>query len=246
MIPTITIDTRVADIVVANPAAAQVFERHRIDYCCNGRRPLADACADAGLEPTDVIAELEQLGTATSDSAPIGEIGALIGHIVATHHTSLRRELPRLGDLMDKVIAAHGTAHPEVHDVAALLHGLTDDLLPHLTKEEQVLFPLAIQLLGAVEPTDFHCGSILDPIRVMHTEHDRAGGLLAALREQTDDYTPPDDACPTWRALYAGLADLEADTHRHVHLENNILFPAIAALERRLSAARTMPSGFQV
>ena len=234
MTSTITVDTHVADIVIGNPDAARVFERLRIDYCCHGRRPLAEACADAGVVPDDVIAELARLDTGPSDMAPTGDIGALIGHIVATHHTFLRRELPRLGDLMDRVVAAHGSAHPEVHDIAGLLHELTDDLLPHLAKEEQVLFPLAIQLLGAVGPIEFHFGSVLDPIRVMHADHDRAGGLLAALREQTDDYTPPDDACPTWRALYAGLADLEADTHRHVHLENNVLVPAITEWELAL------------
>jgi regulator of cell morphogenesis and NO signaling len=231
---TITPDTRVADIVVANPTTARVFEHHRIDYCCRGRRPLAEACADAGIAIDDVLAELEQLDGATVEAAPTDDVGALIGHVVSTHHTYLRRELPRLGELMGKVVAAHGAAHPEVHHVAVLLRELTDDLLPHLAKEEQVLFPLAIQLLGAVEAAAFHCGSVANPIRVMHAEHDRAGELLASLRDHTAGYTPPGDACPTWRALYAGLADLEADTHRHVHLENNVLFPAITELEQHL------------
>lgn len=230
-----TSDTLVADIVVTNPAAARVFEQHRIDYCCHGRRPLAEACADAGLDPADVIAELERLDDTVIETAPTDDVAALIGHIVTTHHTNLRRELPRLGELMANVVAAHRAAHPEVHEVAGLLRELTDDLLPHLAKEEQVLFPLTIQLLGAVEPTEFHCGSVINPIRVMHAEHDRAGELLAALRHHTNDHTPPPDACPTWRALYAGLAELEADTHRHVHLENNVLFPAITALEQRLT-----------
>lgn len=231
---TITPETIVADIVIANPAAARVFEQHRIDYCCHGQRRLAEACVDAGLQCADVVTELEGLHTTPTPVAPTDDVGALIGHIVATHHTYLRRELPRLAELMDKVIAAHGEVHPEVHDVAPLLRELTDDLLPHLAKEEQVLFPLAIQLLGAVAPNAFHCGSVVNPIRVMHAEHDRVGELLAALRHHTNGYTPPADACPTWRALDAGLADLEADIHRHVHLENNILFPAITELERRL------------
>lgn len=231
---TITPSTRVADIVVDNPATARVFEHHLIDYCCRGRRPLDEACSEAGLRTDDVITQLRLLDTVASETAPTGDVAALIGHIVATHHTYLRRELPRLGELMGKVVAAHGAVHPEVHGVAGLLRELTDDLLPHLAKEEQVLFPLTIQLLGAVEPTTFDCGSVASPLRVMLAEHDRAGELLASLRRRTDGYAPPEDACPTWRALYAGLADLEADTHRHVHLENNVLFPAITDLERSL------------
>ncbi len=121
--------------------------------------------------------------------------------------------------------------------MAATLAELTADLLPHLMKEEKILFPLAIELLGAIEATAFHCGSVQNPIRVMFAEHDRAGELLATLRHLTGGYEPPSDACPTWRTLYAGLAELEADTHQHVHLENNVLFPEIMALERALPAS---------
>jgi regulator of cell morphogenesis and NO signaling len=236
--------TTVADIVIANPAAARVFERYAIDYCCHGQRPLDEACADAGADLATVERDLAAAVTGEGDRHRTSsgadelpdDVGALIGRIVATHHTYLRRELPRLHDLMGKVVAAHGARHPEVHEVAQLLAALTDDLMPHLMKEEKVLFPLAIELLGAVEPTSFHCGSVTNPIRVMHHEHDRVGQLLAELRRRTDAYVPPGDACPTWRALYAGLAALEQDVHTHVHLENNVLFPRIVALEGALGA----------
>lgn len=234
MTVTITPATHVADIVIANPVTASVFEHHQIDYCCHGRRPLADACADLGIPADDLIAELEQVGTTAAETAPTEDVAALIGHIVAVHHTYLRRELPRLGDLMGKVVNAHGSAHPDVHDTARLLRDITDDLLPHLAKEEQILFPLTIQLLGAVEPTSFHCGSVMNPISVMLTEHDRVGELLFELRHSTNNYTAPEGACPTWHALVSGLENLETDTHRHVHLENNVLFPAITGLEQQL------------
>jgi regulator of cell morphogenesis and NO signaling len=234
----------VADHVIANPGAARVFERHGIDYCCRGQRPLEQACDEAGVPVEIVNAELSALAApdaepvvASTAAATAGEVGRLIGHVVATHHTYLRRELPRLNDLMTKVVAAHGAAHPEVGRVAATLREITDDLLPHLAKEERVLFPLAIELLGAVGPTAFHCGSVMNPIRVMHLEHDRVGELLAELRHLTDAYRPPADACPTWHTLYAGLAELEADTHTHVHLENNVLFPAVIGVESSLAAA---------
>jgi regulator of cell morphogenesis and NO signaling len=232
--PTITPDMHVADIVTDNPATARVFEQHHIDYCCRGHRPLDTACADADIATADLLAELEGLDAHEVEEMPSHDIGALIGHIVATHHRFLRTELARLTELMDRVVAAHGDVHPEVHTVATLLSELGADLLPHLAEEEQVLFPLAIRLLGAVEPEEFHCGSVANPIGTMHAEHDRTGELLASLRRETDDFTPPADACPTWHALYAGLVDLEADTHRHVHLENYVLFPAIEDLERRL------------
>ena len=157
--------TTVADIVLAKPAAARVFERHEIDYCCHGQRPLEQACSEAGVDLDAVQAELDALAVAPLTGPVADEVGALIGHIVSVHHTYLRRELPRLGELMVKVIAAHGTAHPEVHDMAATLEELSADLLPHLLKEERVLFPLAIELLGAVEPTGLHGGSVTNPIR---------------------------------------------------------------------------------
>jgi regulator of cell morphogenesis and NO signaling len=227
----------VADIVIANPAAARVFERREIDYCCHGQRTLDQACDEAGVDVDDLRAELAAIAETSASTSPViaHDVGALIGHIVGKHHTYLRRELPRLDGLMVKVTAAHGTSHPEVHDVASTLGALTADLLPHLMKEERVLFPLAIELLGAVEATEFHCGSVANPIRVMHSEHDRVGELLATLRHQTGHYQPPDDACPTWRALYAGLAELEADVHQHVHLENNVLFPKVIGLEMALT-----------
>jgi regulator of cell morphogenesis and NO signaling len=219
-----------ADYVTANPSTARVFERYGLDYCCHGNRSLADACAEAGLDWRAVEADLVQVPELAA-TPPTQTVTSLIGHIVTTHHTYLRRELPRLADLMAKVVVAHGERHPEVAAVQATLAEITDDLFPHLVKEERILFPLTIELLGAVAPVTFQCGSVANPITVMHAEHDRVGELLSTLRRQTGGYQVPDDACPTWRALYAGLAELEQDTHTHVHLENNVLFPKIIALE---------------
>lgn len=224
----------VGDIVTLNPAASRVFEQHGIDYCCHGRRGLEEACADAGVDVERVRAELAALA---QERSPVpDDLGGLIGHIVSTHHRYLRRELPRLASLMGKVVAAHGQRHPEVHGIAAVLDELTADLMPHLLKEERVLFPAAIELLGAVSVPQLPFGTVQNPLRVMHAEHDRVGELLATLRARTDTYQVPGDACPTWRALYAGLAELEADIHVHVHLENNVLFPRIVELERLVTS----------
>lgn len=222
----------VADIVLDRPLAARVFERHAIDYCCHGHRPLADAAAEAGVDAGRLAAELDAVDAPTTDLPD--DVGGLIGYVVSVHHTYLRRELPRLAGLMTKVVAAHGERHPEVAEVQRVLAEITDDLLPHLLEEERMLFPMAIELLGAVADPHLHCGSIRNPIAVMHVEHDRVGELLIELRRRTDAYRPPADACPTWHALDAGLQELERDVHTHVHLENNLLFPAIVRLESRL------------
>ncbi|MEZ5250593.1 MAG: hemerythrin domain-containing protein [Ilumatobacteraceae bacterium] len=220
----------VADIVLANPDAARVFEKHEIDFAATvaARSPMPASTP----VPTSVVqAELDALDAPAAAVAVPDGVGELIDHIVVTHHEYLRRELPRLHELMGKVVNAHAERHPEVHDVALALEAIEEDLLPHLLKEEHALFPMAKELVAADGPVTFGVGSVLHPIRVMHTEHDEVGELLATLHHRTNCFTPPDDACPTWQALYAGLAELEHDVHTHVHLENNVLFPKILELE---------------
>ncbi len=230
---TITPDRTLAEVVNADPAATRVFESFALDYCCGGRRRIDEACATAGVAVAAVLDALEDLGPAPEvDWATMGP-AELVDHLEATHHAYLHAEFGRLTDLTEKVVAAHGTRHPELAEVAAAYGALRADLEPHLMKEEQVLFPMIRELAGAVESPEFHCGSLQNPISVMLAEHDRAGDLLTTLRSLTDGYVAPADGCASYRALYAGLAELEADTHLHVHKENNLLFPAVVALEQR-------------
>jgi regulator of cell morphogenesis and NO signaling len=133
---------------------------------------------------------------------------------------------------MDKVTAVHGLRHPELAGVAAAFAALRDDLEPHLVKEERVLFPMVRALTGDTTRPRTRSGSVREPIAVMLAEHDRAGELLALLRERTGGHTAPEDGCARYRALYRGLAELEADTHLHVHKENHRLFPAVIASEQ--------------
>lgn len=160
---------------------------------------------------------------------------ALVDHLESTHHAYLRDALRRLGALVDKVAAVHGERHPELGGVRSVFAELRADLEPHLVKEEQILFPMIRELAAATAAPTFHCGSLANPIRVMLGEHDTAGDLLARLRTLTGGYAVPDDGCASYRALYGGLAELEADTHLHVHKENNVLFPAVLATERTLA-----------
>jgi regulator of cell morphogenesis and NO signaling len=220
-----------ATIVDANPGAARILERHHLDYCCGGRRTLDDACTQLGIDAATVRAELDAAAaTAPADWTSLG-VSELVDHIEGTHHRYLHEELPRLHALTDKVVGVHAGRHPELTDVATAYAELRADLEPHLMKEEQVLFPMIRELAVASTEPSFHCGSIANPIKMMMLEHDQTGELLARLRDLTADYSVPDDACGSYRALYDGLAELEADTHLHVHKENNVLFPAVLAIE---------------
>jgi regulator of cell morphogenesis and NO signaling len=234
----VTIDptTTLAEIVTAHPHLARELEQRGLDYCCGGRRSLADACEAAALDVDETARELA--AREPGAPAPWAHLGPadLVDHLEATHHAYLHAELPRLVALADKVAGVHGGRHPELAEVQRSVVELRADLEPHLAKEEQVLFPMIRELAASVgEAPSFHCGSIGNPIRVMEMEHDRTGELLAHLREVTGGYRPPADGCASYQALYAALAELEADTHLHVHKENNLLFPAALATEHTLT-----------
>jgi regulator of cell morphogenesis and NO signaling len=239
---TIDVDTTLGDVVTAHPQLARELERQGLDYCCGGRRTIADASSAVGIDPVAVVAHLSAL-SAPSDAPPWATmtIVELLDHIESTHHRYLWDELPRLTALLAKVVGVHGQRHPGLEDAVDALAEIRGDLEPHLTKEERVLFPAIRELadaaaLSAPRPA-FHFGSIANPISMMMREHDRAGDLFTRLRDVTDDYRVPADGCASYRACFEGLAELEADTHLHVHKENNVLFPAVVQLDEQLSVA---------
>jgi regulator of cell morphogenesis and NO signaling len=218
----------VGELVAERPARSRVFEEMGIDYCCGGKLTLAQACARKGIDADEVGRRLEAAEFAEPETdwreAPLA---ALCDHVVNTHHAYLRRELPRLQGLLIKLVRVHGDRHPELRDVLAEFGPFAEDLIAHMTKEERVLFPLIAGLeSGGVPRTPF----VLQPIAVMEAEHDEAGRALAEMRRQTGGYAVPADGCGTYRATLAGLAELEADMHTHVHLENSVLFPRAARL----------------
>lgn len=220
-----------AEIVNRSDGAAAVLERFDLDYCCGGAESLAQACATRGIAPDAVLAELAESARApTPDWASLPP-DQLVDHIETTHHQYLWTEFPRLEALARKVVSAYGERHRELAGVQTGLGELRAELELHMLKEERVLFPMIRELAAAASPPTFHCGSLRNPIWVMLAEHERAGDLIARLHEMSHAYQPPDDSCASFRAFYAGLAALEADTHLHVHKENNQLFPAVIALE---------------
>ncbi len=227
--------TTLAAIVDANPGAARILEQHQLDYCCGGNRTLDQACEELELDPGAVLAELDAIPPVEADWTEMGP-AELVDHLEGTHHRYLHEELPRLAALARKVAEVHGDRHPELLPLETTFTELRDDLEPHLMKEERVLFPMIRELAQATTTPEFHCGSIDNPIRMMRFEHDRAGELLASLRDVSNGFQAPDDACGSYQALYRGLEELEADTHLHVHKENNVLFPAVGALEAQLAS----------
>jgi len=233
-------DKTVGEIAASMPDAIRVFEAWKIDYCCGGRTPIAEACANAGKSVDDFVAELERLTTvpdAASRDWNAGTLAAISGDIVTTYHAYTREELETLAPIANKVLSVHGERRPELAEVVALLGELTGDMLPHMLKEEQVLFPYVQQLeqaatTGGPAPTPFF-GTVKNPVRMMMLEHDRVGELLAQLRLVTNDYVAPESACFSYRELYRRLAEFELRTHEHIHIENNIFFPRSVTLEEQ-------------
>jgi len=219
----------VGEWVTERPSRSRVFEQFGIDYCCGGKLPLEEACSKAGGSVHAVLEALDESDRGSSGAEDVdwsqAKMADLVDHIVSTHHDYLRREFPRLTAMGAKVVAAHGERYPDVvicHDVFTALRA---ELESHMEKEEQILFPM-IKTLERGEPVaQSHCGAVENPIAVMEEEHDSAAQALRRLRDLTNGYQPPDEACNTFRAWLDGLRELEADMHRHVHKENNILFP---------------------
>lgn len=230
----------VGELVARQPALSRIFEEAGVDYCCGGKRPLEEACRQKGLDPTTFAARLQEAAAAAAgedyvDAAAMS-LGDLADHIEQTHHAYLKRELPRLDFLTDKVSSVHGVHDARLHEIRRVFVQFAGEMSAHMMKEEQVLFPLIRRLEAGSSPQTFHCGSIANPIRQMEREHHGAGDALAQFRSLTDDYTPPDWACNTYRALIDALAYLERDMHQHVHKEDNVLFPRAMAREAELAA----------
>ena len=232
------LDTTVGQLVTERPARARIFESLGIDYCCGGKKPLAQAIAEKGLDEKAILGVLD----AFDDASPVAEknwgeasLSELADHIEATHHAYLKTELPRLEFLVNKVANRHGPHNPKLIELARIFGIFKAELESHMHKEEVILFPICRELETATGPRQFHCGSVQNPIRVMIHEHDDAGEALGRMRELTDNYTAPTDACNTYRALFDSLKQLEQDMHRHVHKENSILFPRAVSAEAKFA-----------
>ncbi len=238
---TATTAPTVADIVRENSHAALVFESYGIDYCCNGRIPLAEACAKRGIDLDTVLAEVEQLPRGTAPDATQWPVEFLIDYIVNTHHQYVRTMLVPITEHAAKVAHRHGETHPETLEVADIFADIRAELESHMVKEEQILFPY-IKRLAAIERGDAAntgggLGSVLGPISVMEAEHQNVGRAYESMHAITNGLEIPPDACTTFTLLYNELREFEQDLHMHIHLENNVLHPKAIAMEAALNSA---------
>ncbi len=220
------------EIVTRRPALAAELERRGLDYCCHGGRTLADAALEVGLDATTVADELSVIAV-DEPAAAWASLGPcdLVDHIDSVHHRYLWAELPRVSALVDKIAAVHGDRHSELFEVQRLYRELRADLEPHLTREEQELFPRIRQLVAATDASSASTRALPAQIEALAGEHETVGALLEDLRRVTSGYAVPGDGCASYAACYRALADVETDTHIHVHKENNVLFPLVVRLE---------------
>lgn len=232
---TFQISDTVGEIVRDRPSLSRLFEQAKVDYCCGGKKTLDEACRNQGIDPQTFLAQLEAISNSNTEiemNVATLSLTKLADHIEQTHHSYLHTELPRLGKMVAKVAAVHGEKEPRLHQIKDIFLAISQELETHLQKEEKILFPMIRQLESSAIVPSFHCGTIANPVHQMEFEHDEAGVALGQLRQLTDNYTPPEWACNTYRAMLDGLLNFEQDMHQHIHKENNVLFPKAIALEK--------------
>lgn len=235
-------ETKVKDIVTSNPGAVRVLEQAGVDYCCGGGSSLHDACAHAGVSSDEILARLAHAadhGTPAGTDWIATPLSVLTQKIRQKHHRYVREAIPRIRELAKKVIARHGANHPELASIESDFLALGREMVSHMQKEEQILFPYieAVEKAAAshtpIEPPFFR--TVKNPIQVMMKEHDSAGNLMGQIRKTSSQYAAPPDACASFQLLYQELREFEADLHEHVHLENNILFPRAVEMESKVA-----------
>jgi regulator of cell morphogenesis and NO signaling len=234
------VEKTLAEIVTDNIRSAIIFEEAGLDFCCKGKRSLKDACAEKNVDVQKVVNELSDLSNNGNGKENPNDWHPdfLVDYIVNNHHQYVRRMIPVISLHSDKVVSVHGKNHPETIRIADLFLAVREELEGHMMKEERVLFPQIKQMvLNQKEKSQFFSppfGTIQNPIRMMELEHISAGDALSKIRELSNNYAHPEDACNTFKALYSELKEFEEDLHKHIHLENNILFPKSIELESEL------------
>lgn len=232
---------KVKDVVTENFQAAELFEKLGIDFCCNGNRSLQEALAEKKISNSEFLEELKKVNLSiSSDNQRFSEwdLNSLTQYIVNNHHTYVKNAIPELTAHLQKVYNAHGEKYPYIADVQKIFNQVAEEMTNHMMKEERILFPLIKYLTETQKfnekPKTGGFGTIRNPIRQMEAEHVSAGGATEKIRTLTNNYSLPEDACATFQVTYRELDEFEKDMHKHIHLENNILFPRAIALEEEL------------
>ncbi|HSW55436.1 MAG TPA: iron-sulfur cluster repair di-iron protein [Ignavibacteriaceae bacterium] len=233
-------DKTLAEIVTDNIRSAIIFEEAGLDFCCKGKRSLKDACSGKKVDVQKIVNELINLTGDGNEAQNVDDwqLDFLVDYIMNNHHQYVRRMIPVITLHADKVASVHGKNHLETIKIADLFLAVREELEMHMMKEERILFPQIKQMiLNQKENSQFFppaFGTIQNPIRMMEYEHTNAGDALYQIRELSNNYAHPEDACNIFKALYSELKEFEEDLHKHIHLENNILFPKSIDLESQL------------
>lgn len=236
-------NTTIGEIVTADYRAADIFKKYEIDFCCGGNKSISEVCENQSVNVEALMEDLDKTLNATKGTAlPYDEwpLDLLAAYIQKKHHRYVEDASPVLKSYLAKIVQVHGRNHPELEEVASLFLESVGELTMHMKKEELMLFPYVEKLvnLKAKNVTDWEkpvFGSIANPVRQMEEEHEGEGERFRKIARLTNNYTPPADACNTYRVTFQKLKEFEEDLHLHVHLENNILFPKAIALEQSMA-----------
>lgn len=231
----------IGNIVAEDFRTAAIFKRHGIDFCCKGGRTIEEACHNKKLDPERIYEELDALPGNEEASIDFSSWppDLLADYIEKTHHRYVEEKIPVLQTFLDKLCKVHGERHPELFEINTLFNESAQDLAAHMKKEEFILFPfirnmMNAKLSGTALPHP-PFGTVENPVNMMQHEHTVEGERFRKIAEITDEYLPPADACNTYKVAFAMLQDFENDLHKHIHLENNILFPQAIQLEKEFT-----------
>lgn len=234
--------TTIGDFVAKDYRTATIFSKYGIDFCCKGQKTIDEVCKKQGINEAVLLDELNAVFASKNESGidfNSWPLDLLVDYIEKTHHRFVEEKTQDLIPFLDKLCNVHGSNHPELLEINELFKSSAQELALHMKKEELILFPFVKEMIngtknhGSVSQPQF--GTIKNPIAAMMQEHDFEGERFRRITVLTNNYTPPEDACNTYRATYALLQEFEQDLHKHIHLENNILFPKAKALEKFFS-----------
>lgn len=235
--------SNIGKIVAENYRFATVFKTAGIDFCCNGNRTIGEACEQKNISSEDLLKKLTDAASQSSDSGidyRTWPLDLLADYIEKTHHRYVERKSVEIMPYLQKVVNVHGERHPELYEIEELFIGAVQALTAHMKKEELILFPFVRQIVKAENAgsslPQSQFGTVSNPIAAMMQEHDNEGERFRQISALSNGYTPPADACNTFRVTYALINEFEEDLHKHIHLENNILFPGAIELEKKLSS----------
>lgn len=231
----ITPETSLGEIVKNNFRAIRVFEKYNLDYCCGGKKLLAAACGDKGLNAETIQEELTKIENEyVSEKFNFWSVSFLCEYIIINHHDYLRRIFPVISAHIEKVVNAHGERYIYLNALKNIFAKVQEELLSHMDKEEKILFPYIKTLEQSTNENFPPFGKIETPISVLIREHEEAGDKIEMLKEVTNNFTPPEGACTTFRVTYQELEEFYKDLKIHIHLENNILFPKAIEIESQI------------